>query len=192
MIILASLLALVGPLRAYPPIYSVKKKIALSDLASDGDASQPLSVTGLNAAGRLVGFYGTTTKVRGVATTAVQVLAWDDPTQTRLPVLAALGGNGQGLATGVSDAGWIGGVCWTRGPGTASGQWGFVWQEGTLTTFAAPDGSSIDAVVAVNNLGQAGARTTARRASSGRSCGTAAPRRTWATWAIRPTTSCGR
>ena len=148
------LVALAGPLRAYTPIYAVKKKVALSDLTGNGGTA-PMSVTGLNAAGRLVGFYSYTQKARGVTTTSMQVLAWDDATQTLLPVLDSLGGTAQGMATGVSEAGWIGGVCWTSGPGDASGQWGFVWQGGTLTTFAAPDGSDIDTVVAVNNLGQA-------------------------------------
>ena len=150
------LLGFAGPLRAYTPIYTVKKQIALSDLANSG-SPLPMSVTGLNDSGRLVGFYSYTTKVRGLTTTSVQVLAWDDSTQNELNVLASLNTTAQGMATGVSATGWIGGVCWTSDLGDpgSSGQWGFVWIDGTLTTFAAPDGSDIDTVVAVNNQGQA-------------------------------------
>jgi RHS repeat-associated protein len=143
--------ALIAFLSSLPPsskaalFYKVTKVINLTDLNASADGAIPMSVTGLNASGRLVGYFPSSNNNK------LHAFVWDDSTQTLTDLNAVLGADSS-MATCVNDAGVVAGIFWTSDGNYT--QTGFVYQGNALYTFAAPDGGggAIVSVTAINAL----------------------------------------
>ena len=147
MTILASVFA---PLSSQADLfYKVEKSVPLSAAASAPDQSVPMVVTGLNASGMMTGFFTDHYRTAGhFPQPILHAFVWNNPTQQYLDLHAAIGANSS-MATCVNAGGSVAGVAWTN----LGLQVGFVWHNGTATTFLSPTGSSVDLVVAINAAG---------------------------------------
>ncbi len=142
-------LVLAVPALAYTPRYTVKKTIYASSLYP-GTSTVPMTITGLNSSGRLVGYYSYQVKANNHTSTYIQALVWDEPTQSFLNAAASLYCS-YSMATCVNDAGAVAGVYWTD---NVYRQLGFVYQNGVATTISSPDDSDVDAIIGINASGQ--------------------------------------
>ena len=132
--------------------YKVQKIVQLSDLDPDAPQDTPMVVTGLNDAGCLAGFFTDSTyKVSGRSDAILHAFVWDDAAHILTDLNDSLGSSSMALC--VNDASMVAGVFWTAGD--IAEQDGFVWQNGNVTTFQSPEGTSINSVSAINSAGLA-------------------------------------
>ena len=125
--------------------YKVEKTVRLTDLNPSADGSVPMSVTGLNASGRMVGYFPSSDNHKSHA------FVWDNATKTLTDLNTLLNADSS-MATCVNASGQVAGIFWASDD--IYTQTGFIYQvDGTVTTFLPPGGGLIGSVNAINDAG---------------------------------------
>ena len=144
---LVVLLAVLAPWPAAADLfYKVEKAIRLADLNPGAGGNQLMSVTGLNDAGSLAGYFPDGNYAK------LHAFLWDNAAHTLLDLNASLEADSS-LATCLAADGTVAGVFWS-----ADGSYtetGFVrLPNGTIATFLPPGGGTIVWVQAINSAHQ--------------------------------------
>lgn len=143
-------------LHAYTPIYSVKKIVSSNDVIPGISAAYlgaPI-VTGLTSTGGFIGYFPYIVKKQGQTRDYVEGFYWNNAAQVLTKFDAPTIGASSSMAICANDSGMVAGIFWSSDMANLDEQLGFVWHpDGTLTTFQSPDGSDIDAVIAMNSSG---------------------------------------